>query len=568
MLEGHTVVYDEFTRARADAKKALLSALEERILILSNPARTQRRVRADPVFRAILTSNREEYAGAAGRAVHPDPPRRARIPLARHGGRGEASRRDPARRLARGPAVSAAEARAAALPDAETGKPLTLVEAAGALDADRGLARLARETMAALGLRPGVLARIEGARVAHLRIPPARGGAAGRAAPGAALAEDPVSEGDVVAAPTPGGRRVWVEVAALSPGPVARLLSGRGAGGRGSPLCGRRRPRRPDRAGARDGRAADPSPRPLRPARRRAVAGGAEAVDAAALWIEQAHIDAARAHFGPSALRKTRLELPETRWSDIGGLAEAKAALVEAMIWPMRHAEALRQLGIAPLSGLLLGGPLAGGKTLLARALAAESGARFIAARGAQILSRFLGDAERAVAELFDKARHAAPCILFCDELDVLAPARGAADPALERVVGQLLVEIDGVAASRGVFVLGATNRAEAIDAALLRPGRLEHVLTLPPPDAAARREIRAVHSAGAPLSAEVDLDALAEAARGFSGAELRALRHEDARRALRRALRSGAALDGDALAVTPLDFDAAFRCRRPETAP
>jgi transitional endoplasmic reticulum ATPase len=303
-------------------------------------------------------------------------------------------------------------------------------------------------------------------------------------------------------------------------------------------------------------------------ARAAAETGGADAVDASTLWIAQADIEAARAQVGPSALRETQLELPETRWSDIGGLSEAKAALVEAVIWPMRHPDAFRRLGIAPLSGLLLAGPPGGGKTLLARALAAESGAQFIAARGAQILSRFLGDAERAVAELFTKARHAAPCILFFDELDVLAPARGAADPALERVVGQLLVEIDGVAATRGVFVLGATNRPEAIDAALLRPGRLERVLTLAPPDAAARREILAVHAAAAPLSPEVDLDAVAEAARGWSGAELRGLCHEAARGALRRALRSGAPLDGEALTVTPLDFDAAFRQRRPETTP
>ncbi len=284
--------------------------------------------------------------------------------------------------------------------------------------------------------------------------------------------------------------------------------------------------------------------------------GGVERVCAEALWITQADLDAGRAAVGPSALRETQLELPDTRWSDIGGLDEAKAALVEAVVWPMRHPAAHRRLGIGPVSGLLLAGPPGSGKTLLARALAAESGAQFITARGAQILSRFLGDAERAVAELFTKARHAAPCVLFFDELDVLAPARGAGEPALERVVGQLLVEIDGVAESRGVFLLGATNRPEAVDPALRRPGRFERIVAFGPPDEAARREILAVHAAGAPLSEAVSLDALAAEAEGWSGAGLAALCREASRAALRRAL--GGGVDAaETVMVEPRDFAA-----------
>ena len=294
-------------------------------------------------------------------------------------------------------------------------------------------------------------------------------------------------------------------------------------------------------------------------ARATAEAGSADRLSAETLFVTGPDIEAARAQVGPSALRETRLEAPETRWSDVGGLEEAKAALIEAVVWPMRHAAPHRRLGLAPVSGVLLHGPPGTGKTLLARALATESGAQFITARGPQLLSRFLGDAERAVAELFAKARHAAPCILFFDEVDVLAPVRGAADAALERVVGQLLVEIDGVSESRGVFLLGATNRAEAVDPALLRPGRFERVIGLGAPDRAARREILAVHAADAPLGGDVDLDALAEATEGWTGAELRALRHDAGRAALRRALAEG---NAEEATLSAADFSEALGLR------
>lgn len=293
-------------------------------------------------------------------------------------------------------------------------------------------------------------------------------------------------------------------------------------------------------------------------------AGGADAVAAEALWIEQADIETARGQVSPSALRETEVELPDTRWSDVGGLDDAKAALVEAVVWPMRHAAAFARLGLAPASGVLLAGQPGTGKTLLARALANESGAQFVAVRGAQLLSRFLGDAERAIAEVFARARHAAPCILFFDELDVIAPARGTADAALERVVGQLLVEIDGIAQSRGVFLLGATNRPQAIDAALLRPGRFERIITLGAPDHDARREILAVHTAAMPLADSIDLDVIAARCDGFTGAALRALCHDAARSALRRALQDGGGATMDGLCVGPEDIAAAFALRRP----
>jgi transitional endoplasmic reticulum ATPase len=295
-------------------------------------------------------------------------------------------------------------------------------------------------------------------------------------------------------------------------------------------------------------------------ARAAAQAGGLDGVRAEALTVTAADLDAARAAVGPSALRATQIEIPDARWSDVGGLDAAKQALTEAVIWPMRHGAAFRALGLSAPSGVLLAGPPGGGKTLLARALAAESQANFIAARGAHLVSRWMGDAEKAVAELFAQARHAAPCILFFDEIDAVAPARGQADATMTRVVAQLLIEIDGVAQSKGVFLLGATNRPDAIDPALMRPGRFDEVIAIGAPDAAARAEILAVHAARTPLAPDVDLAALAERAEGFSGAALRALCQTAARMALRRAVRAGA--EARAIAVGPQDFDAAFALR------
>jgi transitional endoplasmic reticulum ATPase len=289
-----------------------------------------------------------------------------------------------------------------------------------------------------------------------------------------------------------------------------------------------------------------------------AAMGGVANVAAKDLFVTAADIEAARATVRPSALRATHVEIPEARWDDVGGLEDVKSRLTEAVIWPIRHPEPFRAVGVTPISGLLMVGGPGAGKTLLARALAAESGVNFIAARGANLLSRFLGEAERAVADLFDQARLAAPCILFFDEIDAVAPARGSADPALARVVAQLLVEIDGITAARGVFLLGATNRVEAIDPALLRPGRFDEVIALAPPDADARRDILAVHTASMPLGDDVALSLEATATPGWSGAELRALAQGAARRALRRAVTLGAEP-----VVTAADFAAA----RAETA-
>jgi transitional endoplasmic reticulum ATPase len=294
-------------------------------------------------------------------------------------------------------------------------------------------------------------------------------------------------------------------------------------------------------------------------ARAGAEAGGSEGIDADALRLTGADFAAARRLVGPSALRDAALETPRIGWADVGGLDDAKLALTEAVIWPLRHADAFRRLGVKPSSGVLLAGPPGGGKTLLARALAGESGANFIPVLAPQLLSRYLGDAERAVEDVFARARGAAPCVLFFDELDAIAPRRdGGGDQAMARVVAQLLVEVDGISTGPGLFLLGATNRPGAIDPALLRPGRFDLVLALAPPDLAARRDILAVHARDLPLAEDVDLDAMSDATQGWSGADLRALIQGAARHALRRLARAGE-VGGPDLRVCGEDVRSAF---------
>ncbi len=228
----------------------------------------------------------------------------------------------------------------------------------------------------------------------------------------------------------------------------------------------------------------------------------------------------------PSAIREIFTEIPDVRWDDIGGLQHIKALLHEAVELPLRHRELFEQAGVRPAKGILLHGPPGTGKTLLARALANQSEANFIAIKGPQLLSMWVGESERAVREIFRKARQAAPCIIFFDELDALAPRRGSMGDShtTERVVSQLLTEIDGIEELRGVLILAATNRIDRIDPALLRPGRFDLLLEMPLPDVAARQAILAIHTQRMPLAPDVDLAHLAAQTDGFVGATLEAL--------------------------------------------
>jgi transitional endoplasmic reticulum ATPase len=240
----------------------------------------------------------------------------------------------------------------------------------------------------------------------------------------------------------------------------------------------------------------------------------------------------------PSALREVYVEVPEVRWSDIGGLEDVKQQLREAVEWPLKHPEFFKEMGIDPPKGVLLYGPPGCGKTLLAKAVATESEANFIAVKGPEVLSKWVGESERAIREIFSKARQAAPCVVFFDEIDSIVPRRGYRydSGVTDRIVNQLLTEMDGLEKLEGVVVIGATNRPDILDPALLRPGRFDRLVYVPPPDKAARLEILKVHTRRMPLAEDVDLERIAETTEGYTGADLAALCREAAILALREA--------------------------------
>lgn len=278
--------------------------------------------------------------------------------------------------------------------------------------------------------------------------------------------------------------------------------------------------------------------------------------------LEVTHDDflAALHEVAPSALREVFTESPDVRWSDIGGLDEAKNALIEAVEWPLRYGELFARLGAAPPRGILLSGPPGTGKTLLARAVASESEANFIAIKGPELLSKWVGESERGLRDIFQKARAAAPCVLFFDELDALAPARGDgwADPVSERLVGQFLTELDGLTELRGVVVLGATNRADRLDPALLRPGRFDLTIELPLPDFATREAIFAVLLRDRPLDNDVDYRLLARETEGRAGADIAGLCRQAAMLAIREAIAAERYAASDPLAVSLRHFQEA----------
>lgn len=239
----------------------------------------------------------------------------------------------------------------------------------------------------------------------------------------------------------------------------------------------------------------------------------------------------------PSALREVYIEVPNVKWEQIGGLDEVKRELKEAVDLPLKHPESFTRLGIRPVRGILLYGPPGTGKTLLAKAVATESEANFIAVRGPELLSKWVGESEKGVREVFRKARTAAPTIVFFDEIDAIAPARGGENEGThvtERVVNTLLAEMDGLQNLKDVVVIAATNRPDMLDPALLRPGRFDKVVEVPAPDEATRLAILKVHTAKMPLTKDVDLKALAKKTDGYSGADLEALCREAGMTALR----------------------------------
>ncbi len=236
----------------------------------------------------------------------------------------------------------------------------------------------------------------------------------------------------------------------------------------------------------------------------------------------------------PSGMREYVAEQPELTFEDVGGLDETKGRLREAIEWPLSYDPLFKAVATDPPTGVLLYGPPGTGKTLLAEAIAGETGVNFISVAGPEILDRYVGESERAIRKLFERARQAAPAIIFLDEIDAIASTRGEGHEVTERVVSQLLTELDRAADHPSLVVLSATNRMESLDPALLRPGRLEQHIEVPNPDTDARREILAVHTRETPLGDDVDLTALANETADYSGAEIESLVREASMQAIR----------------------------------
>ncbi len=265
----------------------------------------------------------------------------------------------------------------------------------------------------------------------------------------------------------------------------------------------------------------------------------------------------------PSALREIMIQVPNVTWDDIGGVEEARTRLREGVELPLKSPESFRRLGIRPAKGFLLFGPPGTGKTLLAKAVAREAQANFVATKSSDLLSKWYGESEQQVSRLFARARQVAPTVIFIDEIDSLAPVRGGGlgEPAVtERVVNTILAEMDGLEELQGVVVMAATNRPNLIDPALLRPGRFDELIYVPVPDAKGRRHILGIHTKAMPLGPDVDLDSIAERTDRYTGADLEDLTRRAGLLALRESLQ--------AQSVTMAHFEQSLRETRPSVTP
>jgi transitional endoplasmic reticulum ATPase len=265
----------------------------------------------------------------------------------------------------------------------------------------------------------------------------------------------------------------------------------------------------------------------------------------------------------PTAMREVYIEIPTVHWDDIGGLGEVKEDLKEAVEWPLKNPEIFSRLGIKPPKGILLLGPPGCGKTLLAKAVATESAANFITIKGPEIFSKWVGESEKAIREVFRKARMAAPAVIFFDEIDSLLPRRGLgfSDSGVsERVISQLLTEMDGVVTLEDIVVIAATNRPDMVDPAVLRPGRFDRLIYVPEPDEESKTQIFKIYTKNMPLAKDVDAKTLASNSKNYSGADIEALCREAAMIALRR--------DINAKEVTVRDFEEARKRIGPSTTP
>jgi len=268
----------------------------------------------------------------------------------------------------------------------------------------------------------------------------------------------------------------------------------------------------------------------------------AEVLDGLAVTMENFRF--AMGKSTPSALRETVVEVPNITWNDIGGLENVKKELQELVQYPVEHPEKFLQFGMQPSRGVLFYGPPGCGKTLLAKAIANECQANFISVKGPELLTMWFGESEANVRDIFDKARSAAPCVLFFDELDSIAKSRGGSvgdgGGAADRVINQVLTEMDGMGAKKNVFIIGATNRPDIIDGAILRPGRLDQLIYIPLPDEGSRTSILKSNLRKTPVSSDVHLDYIAKVTKGFSGADLT----EICQRAVKLAIRENIEAD------------------------
>lgn len=227
----------------------------------------------------------------------------------------------------------------------------------------------------------------------------------------------------------------------------------------------------------------------------------------------------------PSAMREGQIQRPNVKWHEIGGLAEVKDELAEAIEWPLKHADLFKEADVVPPKGLLLYGT---GKTMIAKAVATTSESNFISVKGPELISKWVGESEKGIREVFRKARQASPCIVFFDELNAIAPRRGRSEGGdghvAERVISQMLTELDGLEDLKGVVVIGATNRPDIIDEALLRPGRFDRILEIPIPSEEARKQILEIHLKKKPFDSTVNVDKLVELTDGYTGADIAAI--------------------------------------------